>query len=73
MSELINFSKIATEWNRGGARRALAELDRQGYQIVPKEPTKDMVGRIWDVVERNDGSYWDAYLAMLAAAPKVTE
>lgn len=42
MSE-INFGAIATEWNRGGARRSLAELDRQGYVIVPKQLDDDMM------------------------------
>lgn len=78
----INFSTIATEWNRGGARRALAELDRQGYQIVPKVPTEAMIdagedrdrpAAAWSGYSTEYASCEDHYAAMLAAASKVTE
>jgi hypothetical protein len=81
MSE-INYGAIATEWNRGGARRALAELKRQGYVIVPLEPTDAMVDA-GEALDRDAAPYSGYateyarcethYAAMLAAAPKVVE
>jgi hypothetical protein len=47
------------------------ELAAAGYVIVPKEPTKDMLSRIFNVMERDNGSYYDAYQTIIAAAPKV--
>jgi hypothetical protein len=69
MSE-INFGAIATEWNRGGARRALAELDRQGYLIVPKDPIEDQLEAGYQALDNHE-SVADLYRAMLAFAPKV--
>lgn len=60
----INYGAIATEWNRGGARRALAELKRQGYVIVPVEPTAEMVAAGWD--GSSDATVEDIYSAMIA-------
>ena len=49
-----------------------AAIEASGYRVVPKKPTTEMLSALYDI-----GSYdilaSDAYAAMLAAAPKVTE
>lgn len=52
-------------------RAALAAIEDAGYRIVPVEPTAEMMSEISGVMI---GSYdaREAYLAMLAVAPKVT-
>lgn len=40
-----------------------------GWVLVPKEPTSEMVMAAWDTTERSF-SFRDGYRAMLAAAPK---
>lgn len=65
----INFGAIATEWNRGGARRALAELERQGAVLMPIDPTAEMITA--GMHPARPGSIGDMYREMVKAG-KVT-
>lgn len=81
MSE-INWGLIATAFRTSGHIAAVTELKRQGYVIVPKEPTEDMLtaGEALDRAAAPGSGHStqyadceDHYGAMLAAAPKVTK
>lgn len=52
-------------------RAALAEAERRGWVMVPKEPTEAMMEAAWvpDVEDFPD----EPYKAMLAAAPKAED
>jgi hypothetical protein len=62
MSE-INYGAIATEWNRGGARRVLTELERQGFVIMPIHPTAAMITEA--MYPARPGSIGDMYREMV--------
>jgi hypothetical protein len=66
------------EWKEvGAARRAmLAELDKMGWAVVPKEPTDDMMAAWYDAAEKwvhEEGEDSAPYKVMLAAAPKLED
>lgn len=45
----------------------------EGWQLVPIEPTEEMVSAFWGTIHHGDielAHAWDAYFDMLAAAPK---
>lgn len=52
----------------------IAELDAQGWQLVPKEPT-ERIKIAYTKCRTTVGEKWaeHQYKAMLAAAPKITE
>lgn len=62
MSE-INYGTVATEWNRGGARRALAELKRQGFVVMPERATAEMIDE--GLYPAHHGSIGDIYHEMV--------
>lgn len=65
----INYGAIATEWNRGGARRALAELKRQGYVIVPVEPTAEARLAGSQAIPGGATLTWEAMVALGEVVP----
>ncbi len=57
------------------ARAALAAIEASGYRVVPKEPTDEMAENARNAIYKLLPSKLRAkavYVAMLAAAPKVT-
>lgn len=42
MPHQVDFDAVISQFNRGGVKRALAELERQGFAIVPRSASEDM-------------------------------
>ena len=45
----------------------------EGWQLVPKEPTYEMIQALWTTIADNHDTTDGGYKAMLAAAPKFGE
>jgi len=56
--------KMALEWERSRSTPQIPE----GWQLVPKEPTEEMLNALTDGANQHD-SWAEGYKAMLAAAP----
>jgi hypothetical protein len=58
----------------GEVAREVAQAEREGWVMVPREPTEAMIKAAWadlgDTYQRSTRNLADAYHAMLSAAPK---
>jgi predicted CoA-binding protein len=67
----INWGLVATAFRQSGHIAAVTELKRQGYVIVPIEPTSAMDEAGCYAVRDDENSATNVYRAMLSASPVI--